>query len=104
MKQTQNDAVVLVIETAIEKYNRSSATIVVGEEVDLLVLITATKGREGATTNTTILFKKFISLSKMPKQYFILHATTGCYTTSAMFRRGKKSVLLVLSEKQKRFD
>lgn len=41
VKQAQNDADVLIIETAIEKFNATNTTIVVGEDVDLLVLLTA---------------------------------------------------------------
>ena len=41
VKQAQNDADVLIIETAIEQLNVTNTTVVVGEDVDLLVLLTA---------------------------------------------------------------
>ena len=41
VKQADNDADVLIIETAIEQSNTTNTTIVVGEDVDLLVLLTA---------------------------------------------------------------
>ncbi|KAI4486117.1 hypothetical protein M0804_006606 [Polistes exclamans] len=41
VKQAKNDADVLIIETAIEKFDATNTTIVVGEDVDLLVLLTA---------------------------------------------------------------
>lgn len=41
VKQAQNDADIFIIETAIEKFNATNTTIVVGEDVDLLILLTA---------------------------------------------------------------
>ncbi|KAI4474185.1 hypothetical protein M0804_014978 [Polistes exclamans] len=41
VKQAKNDADVFIIETAIEKFDATNTTIVVGEDVDLLVLLTA---------------------------------------------------------------
>lgn len=41
VKQANNDADVLIIETAIEQFNFTNTTIVVGEDVDLLVLLAA---------------------------------------------------------------
>ncbi|KAK4885772.1 hypothetical protein RN001_002043 [Aquatica leii] len=109
VKQAQNDADVLIIETAIEKFIATNTTIVVGEDVDLLVLLTAK-----TPSHTIIYFLKpgkaqqrseiysSKSLSAYPKcQNYILflHATTGCDTKSAMFRRGKNSVLKLFEKK-----
>ena len=41
VKQAQKDADVLIIETAIEQFNTTNTTVVVGEDVDLLILLTA---------------------------------------------------------------
>ena len=41
IKQADNDADVLIIETAIEQFKRPNTTVVVGEDVDLLILLTA---------------------------------------------------------------
>ena len=41
VKQAQNHADVLIIETAIEQFNTPNTTVVVGEDVDLLILLTA---------------------------------------------------------------
>ena len=51
VKQAINDADVLIIETAIEQINLTNTTIVVGEDVVLLVLLTAR-----APTEKTIFF------------------------------------------------
>ncbi|GBO23189.1 hypothetical protein AVEN_143185-1 [Araneus ventricosus] len=40
VKQANNDADVLIIETSLEKFN-TNTTIVVGEDVDLLIILTA---------------------------------------------------------------
>ena len=45
VKQAQNDADVLIIETAIEQFNATNTIVVVGEDVDLLILLTAQIGR-----------------------------------------------------------
>ncbi|KAI4493650.1 hypothetical protein M0804_001826 [Polistes exclamans] len=102
VKQAKNDADVLIIETAIEKFDATNTTIVVGEDVDLLVLLTARTPMDKiiyflkpgrAQQRTEIYSSK--SLSAYPKcQNYILflHAITGCDTSSAMYRRGKTSV------------
>lgn len=41
VKQAQNDADVFIIETAIEQFSSTNPTIVVGEDVDLLIILTA---------------------------------------------------------------
>ncbi|KAI4476939.1 hypothetical protein M0804_013119 [Polistes exclamans] len=102
VKQAKNDADVLIIETAIEKFDATNTTIVVGEDVDLLVLLTARTSMDKisyflkpgrAQQRREIYSSK--SLSAYPKcQNYILflHAITGCDTSSAMYRRGKTSV------------
>ncbi|KAI4476357.1 hypothetical protein M0804_013672 [Polistes exclamans] len=102
VKQAKNDADVLIIETAIEKCDATNTTIVVGEDVDLLVLLTARTPMDKiiyflkpgrAQQRTEIYSSK--SLSAYPKcQNYILflHAITGCDTSSAMYRKGKTSV------------
>ncbi|KAI4490083.1 hypothetical protein M0804_004265 [Polistes exclamans] len=102
VKQAKNDADVLIIETAIEKFDATNTTIIVGKDVDLLVLLTARTPMDKiiyflkpgrAQQRTEIYFSK--SLSAYPKcQNYILflHAITGCDTSSVMYRRGKTSV------------
>lgn len=99
VKLAANDADVFIIETAIEKFNATNTTIVVGEDVDLLVLLTARipmdkiiyllkPGR--AQQRTEIYFSKSISAYPKGKNYILfLHAITGCDTSTAMYRRTK---------------
>ena len=102
VKQAGNDADVLIIETAIEQFNATNTTIVVGEDVDLLILLTARTPfdktvyffKPGKAHEQSKIYSSK-SLSAYPKcqnHILFLHAITGCDTTSAMFRRGKTSV------------
>lgn len=109
VKQANNDADVLIIETAIEQFNLTNTTIVVGEDVDLLVLLTAR-----TPTEKTIFFlkpgkaqrqsdiyssKSLFTFVKCQNHVLFLHAITGCDTTSAFYRRGKTAVFKMF-EKQ----
>lgn len=109
VKQADNDADVLIIETAIEQFNLTNTTIVVGEDVDLLVLLTARTPTEkiiyflkpGKAQHQSEIYssKSLSAFSKCQNHILFLHAITGCDTTSALFRRGKTTVLK-LFEKQ----
>ncbi|GBM38240.1 hypothetical protein AVEN_47337-1 [Araneus ventricosus] len=97
----QVNADVLIIDTALEKFN-ANTTIVVGEDVDLLIILTA------RTPNDRIIYflklvkaqmetklYSFQSLTSYPKcqaHILFLHAITGCDTMSAFFKRGKTKV------------
>lgn len=109
VKQANNDADVLIIETAIEQFNLTNTTIVVGEDVDLLVLLTAR-----TPTEKTIFFlkpgkaqhqsdryssKSLSTFVKCQNHVLFLHAITGFDTTSAFYRRGKTAVFKMF-EKQ----
>jgi hypothetical protein len=88
---------------------KTNTTVVVGEGVDLLVLLTARTPIDKviyflklgkARQKTEIYSSK--SLSAYPKcqnHILFLHATTGYDTTSAMFRRGKTTVLKLFEKK-----
>lgn len=41
VKQANNDADVLIVETAIKQVNQTTATIVISEDINLLILLTA---------------------------------------------------------------
>lgn len=102
VKQANNIADVLIIETALEQFNINT-TIVVGEDVDWLIILTAR-----TPTNKTIYFLKpgkaqtptkiyssqsLNSYSKCKDHILFLHAITGCDTTSEFYQRGKTKVL-----------
>lgn len=109
VKQAQNDADVLIIETAIEKFNVTNTTIVVGEDVDLLILLTARtpivkiiyflKSGKAQQRTETYSSKSLTAFPKCQNYILFLHAITGCDTTSAMYRRGKTSVFKLFEKK-----
>lgn len=92
------------------QFNLTNTIIVVGEDVDLLVLLAAR-----TPTEKTIFFLKpgkaqhqseiytpkslLSSFAKSQNHILFLHAITGCDTTSAFYRRGKKTVFKMF-EKQ----
>ena len=95
-EQADNDADVLIIETAIEQFNATNNSIVVGEDVDLLVLLTARTPidkiiyflKPGKAYQPTEIHSSK-SLSAYPKcqnHILFLHPITGCDITSAFFR------------------
>ena len=99
VKKADNDANVLIIETALEQSNATNNPIVVGEDVDLLVLLTARTPidkiiyflKRGKAHQPTEIYSSK-SLSAYPKcqnHILFLHAIIGCDTTSAFFRKGK---------------
>lgn len=109
VEQANDDADVLIIETAIKKFSVTNTTVVVGEDVDLLVLLTARTPTEkiiyffkpGKAQNQSEIYSSN-SLSNFPKcqnHVLFLHAITGCDTTSAFYRRGKTTVFKMFEKK-----
>lgn len=94
--QAESDADVLIVDTAVEMSETTSVGIV-GEDVDLIVLLMAK-----ADAHKDIIFIKpgrgkirdsFFSSQDLQQQGFkdvlFLHAFTGCDTTSSVFRKSK---------------
>ncbi|XP_076677413.1 uncharacterized protein LOC143373765 [Andrena cerasifolii] len=119
VKQADNDADVLIIETAVEQFNLTSTTIVVGEDIDLLVLLTARTPankiiyflKPGKAQHQSEIYrwdtlytsKSLSAFATCQNHILFLHAISGCDTTSAFYRRGKKSILKMF-EKQDLVD
>ena len=109
VKQAQNDADVLIIETAIEQLNATNTTVVVGEDVDLLALLTARTPidkiiyflKPGKAQQQTEIYpsKSLSAYQKCQNHIVFLHALTSCDTTSAMFRKSKTSLLKLFEKK-----
>lgn len=103
-KVASNDADAFTVETAIEESEKHRAAVIIGEDIDLLViLIGRAKYHE-----REIFFKKVgkdkiqtklystSSFDHYPrcKEYILfLHAFSGCDTTSPLFWKGKKSLI-----------
>ena len=104
--QSKGDADALIISTALNvpcEYN----VIVVGTDVDLLVLMIQMgrshhnlyffKPGHGKVTNKTYNITEIVlKLGDMCRYILFLHAITGCDTTSAIYRQGKKKAFRVL--------
>lgn len=104
-KTADEDADVLIVETAIELASEKAQVAVVENNVDLLVLCV------GLTpVNVQLYFKKANPANKpydvyatqdhldMKPYILFAHAFAGCDTTSAFFNIGKKSILNIFKE------
>lgn len=102
------DADTLIVRTTIEMNQSSNRPVaIVGNDVDLLILLI---GLAGNTDD--ILFRKVTSGEKKYVSYstsydrhlqpFILfaHAFAGCDTTSAMYKKGKKTAVSILKKNE----
>lgn len=103
VKQHEKDADVLIIQTALERATDFKSVVIVGNDIDLLVLLTGIA--EPIHSNVYFLkpgqgkVPKFLYSSRSCKQDFMtsnilfLHAFTGCDSTSAIFNKGKIQVI-----------
>lgn len=108
VKQAQDDADVLIIETALEQ--STNPVIVVGEDVDLLVILIARadcnreifflKPGKGSVESKMFSSKSFDGHKKSKNHILFWHAITGCDTTSAIFSKGKKRALKILEDRE----
>lgn len=101
VKQAAEDADVLIVNTAISKAADYDSVTITGEDVDLLVLLTALAStshrniyyQKSARGNAPSLLYSPASCKIDPKGILFIHAITGCDTTSAPFGQGKKKVV-----------
>ena len=103
VRQAVADADALIVHTAIEQSHNNNV-VVVGTDVDLLILLTELAQPD----NSLYLFKagsgqlpnKVYNIKSVQYQkrnnLFFLHAMTGCDTTSALYRQGKKKAFNLL--------
>ena len=99
VKQAFEDADTLIVTTAIEMAENFQQAIIVGEDTDLLVLLTAREPsssniyvmKPGKGTSQTTMYSPahFNYSSAVKENILFLHAFSGCDTTSAFFRQGK---------------
>ncbi|KMQ90383.1 hypothetical protein RF55_9871 [Lasius niger] len=101
-----DDADLLIIQTAIEKSHRHDSVVIVGQDIDLLVLLIALTPenkdiRFWREAQGNIKERKYssrnIQLSKVLKNsketVLFAHAFSGCDTTSAFFGKGKSQTM-----------
>lgn len=109
VKQAQDDADVLIIETALE-CSRTNRTVVVGEDVDLLVILVGRapineeifflKPGKGKVQRKLYSSRSFNKYEDIRDNLLFLHAFTGCDTTSALFHKGKTAALKLFTKRQ----
>ncbi|KAJ8733220.1 hypothetical protein PYW08_001518 [Mythimna loreyi] len=105
------DADTLIVYTALEESANYETVIIVGEDVDLLVILTGVaqerhknvylmkpgKGKSATSTFSSNSLKK----EQLTAHILTCHAFSGCDTTSALFNQGKtKLTTLVLKDSQ----
>lgn len=107
VKHAKDDADDLIVETAlITSQTNTDSTVIVGDDFDLLVIMTAR-----SPSNSEIFFLKpgkgkveqktcsTRSLEGICKKYILfLHAFSGCDGTSAMFQKGKTAAKKLLQK------
>lgn len=100
VKESNDDADTLIVHTAVENGTNYNLVFIIGNDVDLLVILC------GSTDKNNIYLMK-PGRAKIPTKYYstesfsydtvkehilFIHAISGCDTTSAIFRQGKKKV------------
>ena len=108
VKQDTEDADRLIFDTAIEESTMAESVTIVGEDVDLLIILTALVGsktniyilKPGRGNTDSKLYiatsMKFGSVSK--DNILFLHTFSGADTTSAFFRQGKLKFIRLLEK------
>jgi len=106
------DADCLIINTAINQSSSNDTVAVVGEDIDLLVLITQLsptdkiyfiKPSKGAI-NASIFNRNSFKHVNLRQYILFIHAFTGCDTTSSFFNHGKNKIIKILNNDARIFN
>lgn len=108
-KQARDDADVLIVETAIEESKSEKTAVIIGQDIDLLVILIGRtlsyeqeiflkKVGKGNVKTEIYSTKSFDNYPHSKTHILFLHALSGCDTTSALFKKGKKSLLKVFEK------
>ncbi|XP_071574804.1 uncharacterized protein [Temnothorax nylanderi] len=108
VKQHEEDADTLIVSTALEMASDYESVVIVGEDIDLLIILT---GIANETQNNVYFMKPgkrksakclYSSTSlqdpTLAEHILFYHAFTGCDTTSALFNQGKIKITLLLKK------
>lgn len=108
VKHAQDDADVLIIETAIEESYKNT-TVVIGEDMDLLIILIARtpidkeifllKPGKGKVEQKIYSSRSFDQHKNIRDLILFLHAFSGCDTTSALFHKGKTASLKLIKKR-----
>ncbi|KAG8184406.1 hypothetical protein JTE90_004578 [Oedothorax gibbosus] len=104
-KQATEDVDVLIVQTAISLSSEHDSVVVIGEDIDLLVLVTALAPenvyfwKSGRGNKADALYsKKSFNYKDIAENIFFLHAIGGCDTTSAPVGEGKLKFCTILQK------
>ncbi|GBN35230.1 hypothetical protein AVEN_75858-1 [Araneus ventricosus] len=106
VKQAEEDADYLIIKSALQIEKRSQYVVVVGEDIDLLVIMAASinsenifflKPGKGKAENALYCAATLNIAPQIRDNILFLHAFSGCDNISALFREGKKKFINVLN-------
>ena len=109
VKQAHEDADTLIGNTTIEEASKTNSVTIVGEDVDLLVILTAAlaeskhnlyllKQGKGRAENKVYSQASLKCESEIKDNILFLHAFSGADTTSAFFRQGKLKFVSLLKK------
>lgn len=106
VKQAKEDADHLIVTTAIEAEQEHDCVVLVGEDTDLLIMLTAIasqsanifflKPGKGNIPNHLFSVSSFTHSKCVKNCLLFLHAFSGCDTTSALYRQGKKKFVKLM--------
>lgn len=96
-KQAKEDADVLIISTALDMAHNHDNVIIIGEDVDLLVILIGLYNsptvyflKPGKGNITQKIYSPMSAVDRtVAKNILFLHAMSGCDTTSALYNQGK---------------
>ncbi|GBM24356.1 hypothetical protein AVEN_202339-1 [Araneus ventricosus] len=106
MKQAEEDADYLIIKSTLEIEKVSQCVVVVGEDIVLLVIMTASTNFEnifflqpgrGKAEDTLYCAETLNIVPHIRDNILFLRAFSDCHTTSALFRQWKKKFINVLN-------
>lgn len=107
-KQAQEDADLLIVTTAMDLSKHHNCAVIVGEDVDLLVIMIGRCGgmhpniyflKPGKGSVSPLIFSHDCQLDhSIADNILFLHAVGGCDTTSALFKIGKMRYLQILKK------
>lgn len=110
VKQHEEDADTLIVTTAMELCKKHDSVVIVGEDVDLLIILNAIAKKQQKNIyfmkpgkgKSPIRLYSSDSLQKSALTRYILfcHAFTGCDTTSAIFNKGKLKLSTLLEKSE----
>lgn len=106
-KQAEEDADMLIVTTAIDISPVYQTVTVVGEDVDLIVLLVGLSAPENVfflkpgrgKSPSHCYYPKTLVHERISQNILFLHAVTGCDTTSSLYGQGKAKSLKVLEKR-----